>query len=79
MKFGITKRWILTLFVDQSMIFLGKTGVPIQMQIKKSIYIIKQLKTLPLILYHMRLSLMMIAIPHGPIVKLEFNQGKKYC
>ena len=47
------------------------------MQIKKSIYLMKELKAFPLTLYHMRLSLVMIAIRHGSIAKLKISSRKK--
>ena len=77
MKFCITIRLILTLFVDQSMSSLGKTDFLIQMQIKKCIYLMKQLRIFFLFLYHTRQSFVMITIPHGSTAKLKIWSRKK--
>ena len=47
---------ILTLLIDQSMSFLGKTNFPIHMQIKTCIYLMKQFShsTFSLAIYHTR-------------------------
>ena len=68
-KFGITIRLILTLFVDQSMSSLVKTEFLIQMQIKKCIYLMKQLRIFFLTLYHTRQSFAMTGIHHGSRAK----------
>ena len=70
-KFGITIRLILTLFVDQSMSSLGKTDFLIQIQIKKCIYLMKKLRIFFLTLYRTRKSFVMIGIPHGSTAKLK--------
>ena len=50
---------------------LGKIDFLIQMQIKKYIYLMKQLRIFFLTLYHTRQSFVMIAIPHGSAAKLK--------
>ena len=69
-RYGITIRIILTLFVDQSMGYLEKTNFLIHMQIKKCIYLMKQLRIFYITLYHTRQSFV-IAIPHASIAKVK--------
>ena len=64
-KIDISKREILALLVDQPTSCLGKTNFPIQMKIKKCIYLMKQSRTFSLTLYYTRLSFVMIVIPLG--------------
>ena len=75
-KYGITIRIILTLFVDQSMGYLEKTNFLIQMQIKKCIYLMKQLRIFYITLYHTRQSLV-VAVPHASIAKVKVWLPKK--
>ena len=69
-RYGITIRIILTLFVDQSMGNLEKTNFLIQMQIKKCIYLMKQLRIFYITLYHTRQSLVVV-VPHASIAKVK--------
>ena len=75
-RYGITIRIILTLFVDQSMGNLEKTNFLIQMQIKKCIYLMKQLRIFYITLYHTRQSFV-IAVPHASIAKVKVWLPKK--
>ena len=58
---------------------LEKTDFLIQIQIKKSIYLMKLLRILSLPLYHTRLSFAMIKISHESIVKLKLDRRESYC
>ena len=53
-EIGITIRLILTLLIDQSMSSLGKADSLIQLQIKKCVYSVKQLRIFSLTLHHTR-------------------------
>ena len=75
-RYGITIRIILTLFVDQSMGYLEKTNFLIQMQIKKCIYLMKQLRIFYITLYHTRQSLVVV-VPHASIAKVKVWLPKK--
>ena len=75
-KYGITIRIILTLFVDQSMGYLEKTNFLVQMQIKKCIYLMKQLRIFYITLYHTRQSLVVV-VPHASIAKVKVWLPKK--
>ena len=55
----------------------GKTDLPIQMQIKNYIYLIKRLRTFSLTLYRTRVSFVMIAVPNGLMAELKIWSRKK--
>ena len=55
----------------------GKTDLPIQMQIKKYIYLIKRLRTFSLTLCRAGVSFVMIAVPNGSMAELKIWSRKK--
>ena len=55
----------------------GKTDLPIQMQIKKYIHLIKRLRTFSLTLCRTRVSFVMIAVPNGSVAELKIWSRKK--